>query len=147
MRSWQICFPLKNLFEWHADSDARPPNFARYRLAHKLFVGSFERCFGSSSWRTVAHTAHSWFDQYSRAHCSSNPLASDWHRSLIKYLSREVFASYFSIVIWVHFMWNGFRSSQIRLSFCNSWNRLDIIQQRAFWPTLSTQFKNGIVTR
>ena len=146
MRSWWIRFPLKNLLEWRVDSVARLSNFASHRLAHKLFGGSFDRCFGYSSWRTVARTVPSWFEQYSLTHCGSNPLAADWHRSLIKYLSRAVFSSCFSIVTWVHFTRNGCRSSQIRLLFCNSWNRFGIIEQRASWSTLSTKFKNGIVT-
>lgn len=54
--------PLKNLFEWRADSGARFPNFPRHYSAHKLFVGSFYRCLGSSSWRTVAHAIPFWFD-------------------------------------------------------------------------------------
>ena len=80
IRSSQIRFSLKNLFEWLADSDVRLPNFAKYCLAHRVFVGSFDSCFGSSSWRTVARTVSSWFDQYSQVHYSSNLLAADWHR-------------------------------------------------------------------
>ena len=49
IRSSQTRFSLKNLFEWLADSDVRLPNFAKYCLAHRVFVGSFDCSFGSSS--------------------------------------------------------------------------------------------------